>query len=58
MRASRQSLGGMLIDTLNGLPATATAYFVLVASVAVPLNMFLTTKYAKKPECGWCLGSQ
>lgn len=46
----------MLIDTLDGLPPTATAYFVLVASVAVPLNMYLVSKYAKPPDCAACLG--
>ena len=45
-------LGGMLIDLLGGLPMTATVYFLLVYSVAVPMVGILVYKYAKRPEKG------
>jgi len=45
-------LGGFLIEVLHGLPWTATVYFCLIASVAVPCVGVLVFKYAKRPEKG------
>ena len=51
-------LGGILIQALDGLPSTATAYFCLCMGVAVPLNGLLVYKYAKRPEKGCAARTQ
>ena len=45
-------LGGLLIQLTGGLPTTATIYFCLAASVAVPLNAILVCQYWKRPAQG------